>query len=41
VRSNDTSQALTERPEPSASDLLMSGRLDSDVRRLEDRINAA
>ena len=41
VRSNDTSQALTERPEPSDSDLLMSGRLDSDVRRLEDRINAA
>ncbi len=39
ARSNDTSQALTERPEPSDTDLLMSGRLDSDVRRLEDRIN--
>ncbi len=41
VLSNDTSPAITEGLAPSASDPSMSGQLDSDVRRLEDRINAA
>ena len=39
--SNDTSPALTDGLAPSASGPLMSGQLDGDVRRLEDRINSA